>query len=278
MPALITVLGSCLIAASAAVAADRPADHAADPWWLNSPSAASPASGSNTTGYAAAATDPRSQVTEIPPPGSAGQMAEVAPDPPGLPRSDTLPAAFQQDSPRAAETPAETTHAVDPARQLSATAPVAAVRQAPAPGTHGWPDPAAAVGQAPAPSTHGWPDRVEKSLATSPPAAHPSPPTAPAEPAEPLGLGSHNGKNGSGKRSSLSAMITVGGSLAIVLGLFSIIAWAMRKTAPRGSLLLPKEVFEILGLPRWGPASKCNCCAAATSCCWSRSRPVAPRP
>ena len=42
-------------------------------------------------------------------------------------------------------------------------------------------------------------------------------------------------------------MITVGGSLAIVLGLFFIVAWAMRKTAPRGSLLLPKEVFEILG-------------------------------
>ena len=42
-------------------------------------------------------------------------------------------------------------------------------------------------------------------------------------------------------------MITAGGSLAIVLGLFFIVAWAMRKTAPRGSLLLPKEVFEVLG-------------------------------
>ena len=42
-------------------------------------------------------------------------------------------------------------------------------------------------------------------------------------------------------------MITVGGSLAIVLGLFFIVAWAMRKTAPRGRWLLPKEVFEILG-------------------------------
>ena len=50
-----------------------------------------------------------------------------------------------------------------------------------------------------------------------------------------------------GKGSPLSAMITVGGSLAIVLGLFFVVAWAMRKTAPRGSLLLPKEVFEILG-------------------------------
>jgi len=42
-------------------------------------------------------------------------------------------------------------------------------------------------------------------------------------------------------------MITVGGSLAIVLGLFLVVAWALRKTAPRGSLVLPKEVFDILG-------------------------------
>jgi flagellar biogenesis protein FliO len=60
-------------------------------------------------------------------------------------------------------------------------------------------------------------------------------------------LGSHNDKNALGNKSPLSAMITVGGSLAIVLGLFFIVAWTMRKTAPRGSLLLPKEVFEILG-------------------------------
>jgi flagellar biogenesis protein FliO len=62
-----------------------------------------------------------------------------------------------------------------------------------------------------------------------------------------LGLGSHNGKSFLGKSSPLSAMITAGGSLAIVLGLFFIVAWVMRKAAPRGSLLLPKEVFEILG-------------------------------
>ncbi len=60
-------------------------------------------------------------------------------------------------------------------------------------------------------------------------------------------LGSHNAKNAVGKTSPFSALITVGGSLAIVLGLFFIVAWAMRKTAPRGSLVLPKEVFEILG-------------------------------
>ena len=62
----------------------------------------------------------------------------------------------------------------------------------------------------------------------------------------PLGLGSRD-KNAPGKSSPLAAVVTVGGSLAIVLGLFFVVAWAMRKTAPRGSLLLPKEVFEILG-------------------------------
>ena len=61
-----------------------------------------------------------------------------------------------------------------------------------------------------------------------------------------LGLGSRD-KNATGKSSPLSAVITVGGSLAIVLGLFLVVAWAMRKTAPRGSLVLPKEVFDILG-------------------------------
>ncbi len=55
------------------------------------------------------------------------------------------------------------------------------------------------------------------------------------------------GKNISGKASPLGATITVGGSLAIVLGLFFIVAWVVRKTAPRGSLVLPKEVFDVLG-------------------------------
>ena len=39
----------------------------------------------------------------------------------------------------------------------------------------------------------------------------------------------------------------MGGSLAIVLGLFLVVAWAMRKAAPRGSMVLPREVFDILG-------------------------------
>jgi flagellar biogenesis protein FliO len=85
------------------------------------------------------------------------------------------------------------------------------------------------------------------SAAGTSPAAAPSSPPPPSESAAPLGLGSHNDKNAVGKRSSLSAILTVGGSLAVVLGLFFVVAWAMRKSAPRGSLLLPKEVFDILG-------------------------------
>jgi flagellar biogenesis protein FliO len=78
-------------------------------------------------------------------------------------------------------------------------------------------------------------------------AAASSPQAAQGESFPPLALGSHDDKNTRGKGSPLSAVITVGGALAIVLGLFFVIAWAMRKTAPRGSLLLPREVFDILG-------------------------------
>ena len=42
-------------------------------------------------------------------------------------------------------------------------------------------------------------------------------------------------------------MATVGGSLAVVLGLFLLVAWVMRKASPRSSSALPGEVFEVLG-------------------------------
>ena len=45
----------------------------------------------------------------------------------------------------------------------------------------------------------------------------------------------------------LMALLSVGSSLAIVLGLFLLLAWGMRKAAPRGSIILPSEVFEVLG-------------------------------
>lgn len=45
----------------------------------------------------------------------------------------------------------------------------------------------------------------------------------------------------------LESLVTVGSSLALVLGLFFVVAWFMRRTGPRGAALLPTEVVEVLG-------------------------------
>lgn len=45
----------------------------------------------------------------------------------------------------------------------------------------------------------------------------------------------------------LASVATVVGSLAVVLGLFFVLVWAMRRAAPRGSMVLPSEVVEVLG-------------------------------
>ncbi|HEX3726805.1 MAG TPA: flagellar biosynthetic protein FliO [Pirellulales bacterium] len=43
------------------------------------------------------------------------------------------------------------------------------------------------------------------------------------------------------------ALLTGAASLGIVLGLFLVVAWAVRRGMPRGSALLPNEVLEVLG-------------------------------
>ena len=47
-----------------------------------------------------------------------------------------------------------------------------------------------------------------------------------------------------------AAIGTVVGSLAIVLGLFVVLAWFSRRFAPAGSAALPKEAVELLGRRR----------------------------
>jgi flagellar biogenesis protein FliO len=49
---------------------------------------------------------------------------------------------------------------------------------------------------------------------------------------------------------SVSATV---GSLAAVVGLFLLVAWLMRRAAPRASSVLPKEVFQVLGRAPLGP-------------------------
>ena len=50
-----------------------------------------------------------------------------------------------------------------------------------------------------------------------------------------------------GQVDGLTPLLTVASSLAVVLGIFFLVAWGMRRAAPRGWAALPGEVFEVLG-------------------------------
>jgi len=58
---------------------------------------------------------------------------------------------------------------------------------------------------------------------------------------------SQPGEGSAGGNNGLPSMVTVGGSLSVVLGIFFIFAWALRRGAPQASTLLPGEVLEVLG-------------------------------
>jgi flagellar biogenesis protein FliO len=45
-------------------------------------------------------------------------------------------------------------------------------------------------------------------------------------------------------------LVTIAGSLALVLGVFFLVAWALRWASPRGMRTLPGEVLEMLGRVR----------------------------
>ena len=251
------LLGSCLLAASAAGAVEPPANAAGQPWPPNRPPAASPAlaprdaeigvavangPAARTAEYGiGVATGAAPKPAEIALPARPGAVAEYAPDPPGLRSPDALPAVFQQDT----EPPA---HTLTSSASTAAASASASTPSEPTKPLESSPDVAVAPLPLPVqlPAT-GPATGIQPPPSSGTSAATPSPPAGPGQSTAPLGLGSHADKSAAGKNSPLSAMITVGGSLAIVLGLFLVVAWAMRKTAPRGSLLLPREVFDILG-------------------------------
>jgi len=52
---------------------------------------------------------------------------------------------------------------------------------------------------------------------------------------------------GAGRTGGLHSVVTVASSLAVVLGLFLVVAWAMRRAVPGASVTLPSEVVEVLG-------------------------------
>lgn len=68
--------------------------------------------------------------------------------------------------------------------------------------------------------------------------------------AEPLPLKprASDGHAGPGKQADgLQSLTTIGGSLAVVLGIFFAIVWMLRRASPKGFGTLPAEVFEVLG-------------------------------
>jgi flagellar biogenesis protein FliO len=50
-----------------------------------------------------------------------------------------------------------------------------------------------------------------------------------------------------GQSGGFGALVTIGSSLAIVLGLFFVVVWAMRRTMPAAAAPLPSDVVQVLG-------------------------------
>lgn len=50
-----------------------------------------------------------------------------------------------------------------------------------------------------------------------------------------------------GKSADASTLVTVGGSLTLVVGLFLLVTWVLRRGTPQGSGQLPRDVVEMLG-------------------------------
>ena len=94
------------------------------------------------------------------------------------------------------------------------------------------------------------PDRpASRAAAEASKPASPGSPGAPSPiPLAPRSRSRQTGAAGGAARAGgLPSIITVGSSLALVLGLFLVVAWLMRRAAPGGSAVLPGEVLELLG-------------------------------
>ncbi len=127
-----------------------------------------------------------------------------------------------------------------------------------------WPDsqprngqPAAAGGPAqpyasqavdpPRPLPQVYPGQVTPASTNSPVAA-PLPLVRPAGPQRPIFPLQGQGKPASPwDRDDLRLLVTGGASLGIVLGLFLLVVWTMRRAQPRGAAWLPAEAVEVLG-------------------------------
>ncbi len=74
------------------------------------------------------------------------------------------------------------------------------------------------------------------------------PPRHPAMPRlAPPGDTSQPGGATTDRRSPIPSLLTIGSSLAVVLGLFLLFAWTLRRATPGATATLPAEVVEVLG-------------------------------
>ena len=122
--------------------------------------------------------------------------------------------------------------------------PVPAAAQRPWPGQSEPGDVVRASFQVPAGPTETQKAGPEASTAGKPSAAAPEAPL----PLAPRGRGGRTEASGlPGRMGGLSSLLTMGSSLAMVLGLFFVVAWVMRRTGGRASTRLPTDVVEILG-------------------------------
>lgn len=70
----------------------------------------------------------------------------------------------------------------------------------------------------------------------------------PTSPRLPLPPRAATDRTETGKQSDgIRSLVTVGGSLAAVLGLFFLVVWVFRRASQGGSGTLPREAFEVLG-------------------------------
>lgn len=251
---LVAILGACLTAVAAADPADYQSDDRDPAPPLPSAIAGGAPSGPN-AGYSVtedvSRSTPATSATPAPAAEHArsGSAAELAPDPRPDSRSasgspDRRPAAHRDAAPAVFQEEADSLAA----RLAAAREPVTGAKNDTVEGSSSGPGNVLRMPPKPPPDAPRTPVPPAARASARPSASlAPAAAIAPRAAAPSLPLGGRAEKGPLDKASPISALCTVGGSLSVVLGLFLVVAWAMRKVAPRGALVLPKEVFEILG-------------------------------
>jgi len=164
--------------------------------------------------------------------GAQPTAAPVHPEWPGVAAPAPTPAPERFTAPAAAPQPAAVAPSPGPTLPRSVVQPVA------------YQEPTLPAATPPA-------DQSGESRAAVPagksPLAAPLPPVGRGKTDAPRTATSSDAADGRAHPKTSSSLMTVAGSLVLVLGLFLLAAWALRRTAPGAAAVLPGEVFTVLG-------------------------------